>query len=40
MVEGRIGVPWQEAGLDPSFAFNRKAELMNLYKLPSNSQAK
>lgn len=40
MVEGRNGVPWQQAGLDLSFAFNRKADLMNLYKLPSNSQAK
>lgn len=37
MVEARIGVPWQQ--LDLSLAFNRKADLMNLYKLLTNSQA-
>lgn len=33
------GLEFPGSRLDPSFAFNKKADLMNPYKLPSNSQA-
>lgn len=34
----KAGLEFPSSGRDPSFTFNEKAELMNLYMLPNNSQ--